>query len=112
MGRLGLHCAAEMAPLLPTFVRQWCLALRNIRDNSEKESAFYGMCLMIDQNPGGVADHFIFLCDAIVSWNAPPDQLKAMFTNVSFFSTVATFIEFLECNQGGSDQRICEIDGG
>jgi transportin-1 len=82
LGRLGLHCSADLAPYLPQFIRPWCLALRNIRDNSEKESAFYGMCLMIDQNPNGIADHFIFLCDAIVSWNAPPDQLKAMFTNI------------------------------
>lgn len=83
IGRLGIYCPDEIAPHLNQFVRPWCLALRNIRDNAEKESAFYGMCLMIDKNPAGVMNHFIFLCDAIVSWNQPPAVLKQMFTNVS-----------------------------
>ena len=29
-------------------------SLRNIRDNAEKESAFIGLCLMINMNPSGV----------------------------------------------------------
>lgn len=43
LGRLGVHCAQEVAPMLPEFIRAWCLALRNIRDNEEKESAFIGV---------------------------------------------------------------------
>lgn len=84
IGRLGIFCHDEIAPHLDKFVRPWCMALRNIRDNQEKESAFYGLCLMIDKNPTGVSSHFIFLCDAIVSWNAPTDVLKQMFTRVFF----------------------------
>ena len=33
-----------------------CISLRNIRDNEEKDSAFRGVCLMITQNPMGVAN--------------------------------------------------------
>ena len=32
-----------------------CTSLRNIRDNEEKDSAFRGICNMINVNPGGVA---------------------------------------------------------
>ena len=49
-GRLGLHCAREVAPELSSFIRSWCTALRNIRDNEEKDSAFRGMCFMIHAN--------------------------------------------------------------
>lgn len=54
LGRLGISCANELAPFLPQFIRPWCLALRNIRDNEEKESAFRGLCNMISLNPAGV----------------------------------------------------------
>uniref|UniRef100_A0A914S893 Transportin-1 n=1 Tax=Parascaris equorum TaxID=6256 RepID=A0A914S893_PAREQ len=54
LGRLGISCSAEVAPYLPQFIRAWCLALRNIRDNDEKESAFRGLCIMINVNPAGV----------------------------------------------------------
>lgn len=53
------------------FVRPWCTALRNIRDNDEKDSAFRGMCQMISVNPGGVLPDFIFFCDAVASWVNP-----------------------------------------
>ena len=82
LGRLGLSCAIEVAPYLHQFIRAWCLALRNIRDNDEKESAFKGLCIMIDVNPTGVLADFIFLCDAIASWNNPKDDLKMMFARI------------------------------
>jgi NhaP-type Na+/H+ and K+/H+ antiporter len=47
LGRFGLHCAVEVSPFLAEFIRPWCLSLRNIRDNEEKESAFRGLCLMV-----------------------------------------------------------------
>ena len=50
LGRLGLHCAREVAPELGQFIRSWCTSLRNIRDNEEKDSAFRGMCFMIHAN--------------------------------------------------------------
>jgi hypothetical protein len=85
LGRFGLHCSQEVAPFLSDFIRAWCLALRNIRDNEEKDSAFRGLCYMINMNPQGVATHFIFLCDAIASWNNPSDDLKYMFHRVCDF---------------------------
>uniref|UniRef100_A0A1I7VX50 Transportin-1 n=1 Tax=Loa loa TaxID=7209 RepID=A0A1I7VX50_LOALO len=82
LGRLGISCASEVAPFLPQFIRPWCLALRNIRDNEEKESAFRGLCNMINLNPAGVLAEFIFLCDAIASWNNPQPELKMMFSRI------------------------------
>ena len=82
IGRLGLVCPNEVAPYLNQFVRVWCLSLRNIRDNEEKDSAFRGMCSMISLNPQGVAQDFFFFCDAIGSWNNLKDDLKDMFYKV------------------------------
>ncbi|TMS32640.1 hypothetical protein L596_000457 [Steinernema carpocapsae] len=82
LGRLGIFCAEEVAPYLPQFIRQWCLALRNIRDNEEKDSAFRGLCVMINLNPAGVLQDFIFLCDAIASWQQPKDDLKCVFHRI------------------------------
>lgn len=54
LGRLGLIDTASVAPHLPMFAESWCRALRSVRDNEEKESAFRGMCLMIHVNPQGI----------------------------------------------------------
>lgn len=59
-----------------------CTSLRNIRDNEEKDSAFRGVCQMINVNPGGVIQDFIFFCDAVASWSQPKADLKEMFYKV------------------------------
>merc|ERR1719495_2719883 len=82
IGRMGLVCPNEVAPCLNQFVRPWCTSLRNIRDNDEKDSAFRGMCQLIEVNPGGVVEHFIYFCDAIASWQNPHAELKDMFYKI------------------------------
>lgn len=57
--------------------------MRNIRDNEEKDSAFRGMCQMIQVHPAGVVPDFIFFCDAVASWITPKDDLKEVFSKVS-----------------------------
>lgn len=84
LGRLGYVSSVEMAPYLPQFIRIWCTSLRNVRDNEEKDSAFRGMCAMISLNPQGVAQEFVFFCDAVASWNEPKDDLKEAFFKVGF----------------------------
>ncbi|CAL8108534.1 unnamed protein product [Orchesella dallaii] len=82
IGRLGFVCPAEVAPSLPQFVRKWCSSLRNIRDNEEKDSAFRGMCCMIQVNPNGILTDFVFFCDSVASWNNPKTDLKEMFVKI------------------------------
>lgn len=82
IGRLGLVCPQEVAPMLQQFIRQWCTSLRNIRDNEEKDSAFRGVCNMINVNPAGVVQDFIFFCDAVASWVHPKHDLKEMFYKI------------------------------
>ena len=82
IGRLGLVCPNELALYLPQFIRLWCMSLRNIRDNEEKDSAFRGVCAMISINPQGVVPDFVFFCDAVASWSEPKDDLKEMFFKV------------------------------
>ncbi len=41
----------EIAPHLEHFIQPWCLALRPIRDDVEKEHAFLGLCAMLRLNP-------------------------------------------------------------
>ncbi|XP_045481488.1 transportin-1 isoform X1 [Harmonia axyridis] len=82
IGRLGYVCPHDVAPMLQQFVRQWCTSLRNIKDNDEKDSAFRGMCQMIQVNPGGVVQQFIFFCDAVASWISPKEDLKEVFMKI------------------------------
>jgi transportin-1 len=82
IGRLGLICPVEVAPYLPHFFRMWCTSLANIRDNLEKESAFMGICRMIEVNPSGVGGDLLLFCDAVIRWNKPSEGLNAYFAKV------------------------------
>ncbi len=82
IGRLGLVCPNDVSAQLARFIRPWCVALRNIRDNDEKDSAFRGICNMIILNPLGVTSEFIYVCDAIASWEKPPVELHAKFRDI------------------------------
>lgn len=83
IGRLGYVCPQLVAPHLETFAEQWCKALRNIRDNPEKESAFAGFCKLIEVNPNGIIKSFVYFCDAVTQWNRISPQLNETFKSVS-----------------------------
>jgi hypothetical protein len=82
LGRLGLAVPHKVAPHLQDFLKPWCLALSAVRDDAEKESAFRGMCLMIQANPQPVLKHFSSLVEAIASWTQPSLELKQMFHHI------------------------------
>ena len=54
IGRIGLMHPTLVAPLLPDFAQAWCQALYEIRDNEEKDSAFRGICTLVQTNPAGI----------------------------------------------------------
>lgn len=87
LGRLGLVAPELVAPHLEEFALPWCLSLRNIRDDIEKDSAFRGMCMMIKVNPNGVVKSLVYVCDAIASWYYPADDLKGTLSNDHTFLT-------------------------
>ena len=61
IGRIGLMHPSLVAPLLPEFAQAWCQALYEIRDNEEKDSAFRGLCTLVQTNPAGIAKvRFLF----------------------------------------------------
>ncbi|KAK9728992.1 hypothetical protein K7432_000629 [Basidiobolus ranarum] len=82
IGRLGLVCPEMLAPHLEMFLESWCKALRGIRDNAEKDSAFRGACAMIQANPNGAAKSFVYFCDAATNWNTPSQELNEMFGKI------------------------------
>ncbi len=55
IGRIGLMHPTLVAPHLAEFAQAWCQALYEIRDNEEKDSAFRGLCTMVEVNPAGIA---------------------------------------------------------
>lgn len=55
IGRIGLTHPTLVAPHLPEFAQAWCQALYEIRDNEEKDSAFRGLCTLVQTNPAGMA---------------------------------------------------------
>ncbi|GBE80766.1 Importin subunit beta-2 [Sparassis crispa] len=79
IGRIGLMHPTLVAPLLPEFAQAWCQALYEIRDNEEKDSAFRGLCTLVQSNPAGITKSLLWFCNAIVRWNNPSPELNVMF---------------------------------
>lgn len=97
IGRIGLMHPRMVAPVLPDFAQAWCQALYEIRDNEEKDSAFRGLCTLVQVNPMGIAkvrreqsfasvvvddnnsQSLMWFCNAIVRWNQPSEELNSMF---------------------------------
>ncbi|KAE9408726.1 ARM repeat-containing protein [Gymnopus androsaceus JB14] len=82
IGRIGLMHPGLVAPHLPEFAQAWCQALYEIRDNEEKDSAFRGLCTMVQVNPAGIAKSLLWFCNSIVRWNQPSPELNNMFTTL------------------------------
>lgn len=92
-----------VAPHLPEFAQAWCQALYEIRDNDEKDSAFRGLCTLVQTNPAGIAkastspilqisnnadgsiyeiQSLLWFCNSIIRWNQPSPELNSMFTTL------------------------------
>ncbi|KAH9363586.1 hypothetical protein HPB48_013765 [Haemaphysalis longicornis] len=82
IGRLGYVCPEEVAPMLDKFIRPWCLSMRNVSDSEDKDSAFRGLCCMIEVNPVGIASDFVSFCEAVASWVKPKADLKQAFQDI------------------------------
>ena len=82
IGRLGLVAPDLAAAPLESYVHPWCVALRTIRDDIEKEHAFKGLCAVIQLNPRAPLNAMPQLCDAFASWSAPPDELHEHFQRI------------------------------
>jgi hypothetical protein len=68
-GRLGLVDAREVSlGYLDAIAKQWCLAIRTLKNKFEKESAFRGFILMIPHNPAPVIKYFPHICSTFVSY--------------------------------------------
>lgn len=82
IGRVGLVQPQLVAPHLEVFFESWCQALWDIKDNDEKDSAFRGLCEMIQVNPNGAAKGFVYFCNAVVRWSTPSAELNDMFRKI------------------------------
>jgi transportin-1 len=81
-GRLGLVCPDDVAPRLPLFAASFIRALRDVRDNGEKDSAFRGFCTLIGKNPSGLSNDLTNFVIAVGKYSEPSPELSEMFGTV------------------------------
>ena len=93
IGRLGLVCPDEVAPNLPAFASAFIRALKEVRDNDEKDSAFRGFCTMIGKNPSGLSTDLTNFVIAVAKYSEPSTELADMFHTV-FIHSIMTDVRF------------------
>ncbi|KAJ3114347.1 Transportin-1 [Phlyctochytrium bullatum] len=83
IGRLAYVFPNGLYSELGHFLYPWCRALRNIPDNLEKESAFFGLCKVALLNPNAVYQYLVYFCDALVKWQweKMSEELRTQFAN-------------------------------
>jgi transportin-1 len=81
-GRLGLVCPDEVAPQLSAFAAAFIRALKDVRDNDEKDSAFRGFCTLIGKNPSGLSGDLTNFVIAVAKYAEPSQELGEMFQTV------------------------------
>jgi transportin-1 len=91
IGRLGLACSDEIAPELGTFAGPFLQALKDVRDNEEKDSAFRGLCQLIGKNPTGLGGHLTTFVIAAAKYGEPSQELAEMFLTVCPENCVSNF---------------------
>jgi len=74
LGRLALRCPQPIAPYVQNFAEAWCVLLRRVRDDMEKEQAFGGFCELIRQNPLATWPAFVPMANAFASWRTLRDE--------------------------------------
>ncbi|WIA22073.1 hypothetical protein OEZ85_004416 [Tetradesmus obliquus] len=77
LGRAAMVCPDQVAPLLPHFLGPWCNALRNIRDDYEKEQAFRGLVAVVHKTPEPAVTAFPAFASAVTSWRHIQDEALA-----------------------------------
>ncbi|KAI0225292.1 hypothetical protein L0F63_002794 [Massospora cicadina] len=82
LGRFGLVFPDTVAPHLPHFAAGMCKSLKQIEDNQEKDSAFQGLCVMAQRNPGGLQHSFVLFCLAVENFQAPSERCSALLRQV------------------------------
>lgn len=82
LGRIGYVLPGDLAPKLELFAEEVFSALRNIRDDVEKEQAFHGMNAMINRNPLAICKSFVYYVDAIASWYQCKPPLEVEFGSI------------------------------
>jgi transportin-1 len=82
IGRLCLAAPETVVQVLPQFLGRWLPILANVASDTEKESAFRGLCAAINAAPLVFLPEFYHLCVAIVSWSRPKDDMKNMFHQI------------------------------
>ncbi|KAM9983707.1 hypothetical protein ACTFIY_000421 [Dictyostelium cf. discoideum] len=88
IGRLGIVSPADISPFVDKFIQCWCMAIRRKTDDIEKDSAFRGMWLIINNNPNGALRHLVYICDAVASWDKmQPDLYEAYFKLLHMYKT-------------------------
>jgi len=84
VGRLAYICAPLVAKHLQELSVKWLTYLAPLTDDQEKEHAFRGLLLAIQQNPQAIynAGAVPHLAKAIESWKEPQPELATQFYNV------------------------------
>ena len=80
LGWLSYKVPAVVAPHLGDIFSGWCFALTEVIEGEDKLVAFFGMCKVIQANPGAIFNqnlHYFF--NAVCSWDSLPDDLCKQF---------------------------------
>lgn len=112
IGRLGYASPESVSPFLLEIAMPWCAYLSGIREDTEKEHAFRGLCSVVQHNPRAILPAFSAFCTAIASWQKPSEHMLLMFSQIlhSFKQSLGTsWTQYFATANESTQQRLIAI---
>lgn len=84
IGRLGHAVPSLLAQSYPSLISAWSLAIMNVFETDEKDSACVGMCMALKLNPAGIPsmEDLVLIVLVLANYVEPSDQLRELVRDV------------------------------
>ncbi|VVT56628.1 uncharacterized protein SAPINGB_P005185 [Magnusiomyces paraingens] len=77
IGRMGQAVPEMLGPHVGLIIYKWCYHIAEMGENEEKDSAYLGMCKIVQANPGGISNeqHLLKLIELLALYMEPSQEL-------------------------------------
>eukprot|EP01062_Namystynia_karyoxenos_P067336 TRINITY_DN61275_c0_g1_i1.p1 TRINITY_DN61275_c0_g1~~TRINITY_DN61275_c0_g1_i1.p1 ORF type:complete len:952 (+),score=320.27 TRINITY_DN61275_c0_g1_i1:79-2856(+) len=70
LGRIAFVCPDVAARSFGSWAKDWCVTMRGVEDDAEKEQAFLGACAVARVDPQPLLPHLALFIAAVCSWDS------------------------------------------
>ena len=82
LGKIALYQPTVLSQDAAMIFKQWCLSLRMLKEEPERQYAYLGFCAVIPSCQGAAVENFPFLCSSLCNYKTCGSDLDAKFKEI------------------------------